>query len=169
MQMQSVNCNRCGAPLEVASSANYVTCNHCSTQLKIRRTESTAFTEQLDQLESNQGEMLEKLDRLERQSRLATLERDWDNQVQEFMVTDNNGVKKLPSEGNAVFGMIFVVAFGIFWMTMASRISPPMALFGVLFIAFGIFGCLRVRNKSEELRRARRRYQQQRREIMEKD
>ena len=169
MEMQSLNCNHCGAPLEVASSANYVTCSHCSTQLKIRRTASTAFTEQLDQLESNQGEMLEKLDRLERQSRLATLERDWDNQVQDFMVTDNDGVKKLPTEGNAIFGMIFVVAFGIFWMAMASRISPPMALFGILFIAFGIFGSLRVRNKAEEFRRARRRYQQQRREIIEQD
>ena len=32
---------------------------------------------------------------------------------------------------------IFVVCFGIFWTIMAGSMFPPMAIFGILFVAIG--------------------------------
>ena len=81
MQLESLNCNNCGAPLEVAATSNFVTCNHCSTRLAVRRTESSAFTEQLEDIGAKQDEMLNRLKRIERQTQLSDLDREWESNL----------------------------------------------------------------------------------------
>ena len=40
MNAETLNCNNCGAPINVPAAAKYATCAHCGTQLAIRRTDS---------------------------------------------------------------------------------------------------------------------------------
>ena len=51
MKLESLNCNKCGAPLQVPAGVNHLTCNHCGTPLVVRRTESISYTEKLAEVE----------------------------------------------------------------------------------------------------------------------
>ena len=68
MAVERLTCNSCGAPLEVPSSANYVTCNHCSTQLTIRRQENVTFTESLERLAERTDQLTEQVENLSGQN-----------------------------------------------------------------------------------------------------
>lgn len=50
MKVIPLNCNHCGAPLEVAAKAKFVTCGFCNTRLSIQQTGSTYSTEVLEDL-----------------------------------------------------------------------------------------------------------------------
>jgi len=45
MNLEALNCNNCGAPINVPPTANFVTCKGCGAQLIIRRTEEATYTE----------------------------------------------------------------------------------------------------------------------------
>ena len=57
MKLLALNCNRCGAPLEVPQKAKFITCTFCQTQLSIQRSGGAAYTEALEEL----GERTEQL------------------------------------------------------------------------------------------------------------
>ena len=50
MELETLSCNNCGAPLEVPPGANFVTCAHCGSRLAIKRTDNASYTEVLDQI-----------------------------------------------------------------------------------------------------------------------
>ncbi|MCG8650954.1 MAG: hypothetical protein MI861_14035 [Pirellulales bacterium] len=166
MELDTLNCNCCGAPLEVSRSTNFVTCNHCSAQLHVRRTESSAFTEQLGKLQSNQDEMLEKLERLERDSELAKLDRQWESEKERYMVETKNGGRKLPSEAGSAFGMVAAAIFGVIWIFVTLSVFPPMALFGVVAIVMGAIASANANAKARDYRRAYQKYRRQRDDML---
>ena len=47
MSLDRLNCNNCGAWLEVAPSANFVTCRECGARLAVHRTSTSTYTEVL--------------------------------------------------------------------------------------------------------------------------
>lgn len=47
MELQTVQCSQCGAPLPIADATRFVTCAYCRARLAIRRTAAALFTEQL--------------------------------------------------------------------------------------------------------------------------
>jgi Flp pilus assembly protein TadB len=167
MHLETLNCNNCGASLSVSEEANFVTCNHCSTQLAIRRTESTTFTQKLDQIESKQEEMQDTLNRLEQQNKLAQVDRDWERERESFMITDKHGRRHLPNEVMSVFGGVVVIVFGVFWTIMAARIGGgPFVIFGVVFILFGVGVSFFQFQKAKDYRAAQRRYHRHRRQVI---
>lgn len=165
MELETLNCNNCGSPLEVPEVANFVTCNYCESKLAIRRTASTTYTEQLDSIEAKQDELLQKVDALERANRAVILDRNWDRQKQSFMITDNKGRERLPSEGGAI-GSFVGVGFGLFFAFIAGGIFPPMAFFGIIFACIAGFSGMHQLNKTDEYRRAKRDYKRERRSIL---
>ncbi len=165
MQLISLNCNHCGAPLEVAESTKFVTCTHCSTRLAIRHGDGSAFTEQLDQIGERQEEMLDRLERIEHHHAVEALDREWERELVDYMVTDKHGRQHLPSTMSVT--MSFVVAiFGIFWTVMAGAMFPPMAVFGLLFIGFAIFGGLKTHQKAQAYQEGLRRYQSRKAQLL---
>ena len=73
MQTESLNCNNCGAPIEVPGGANFVTCVHCNTQLAIKRTESVAYTETLQRIDRHTEQLADQVAVLTYQNELARL------------------------------------------------------------------------------------------------
>lgn len=166
MDLETLCCNSCGAPLTVPGKTNFVTCNHCSTRLAIRRTESTTFTEQIEQIDAKQDEVLERLDRIEKQNQVADLDRDWAAEQQQFMIRGKNGQKHLPSRAT-VFGGIVAAVFGLFWTIFAGSMFPPMAIVGVIFIVAAIGTSIYANGKMKDYNAAHRRYRRRRRELSE--
>ncbi len=165
MELESLNCNNCGAPLEVSTSANFVTCSHCSTRLAVRRTETSAFTEQLESIDAKQNEMLDRLARIERQTDLADLDRQGEREQAAFMVSDKSGHKRLPFQmGGVISGIVAI--FGLFWTIIAGSMFRPMALFGILFMGIAIYGGFARSRKLQAYEEAHARYQTRKRELL---
>ena len=143
MELESLNCGRCGAPLEVPRTANYVKCNHCDSQLAIRRSPSATFTETVEQLAETTENLSEQVSELTRQNELAALDRQWERERESFMITDKDGGRHLPNEGMAALSGVIVVVFGCLWTVMAIAITwsaPDHGPFQVAKFAFPAFG-----------------------------
>ena len=98
MQIESLNCNHCGAPLEVPQTAKFIKCNHCGNQLVIRRSESATFTETVEQLAETTENLTAQVSKLTKQNEVEALDRQWDREKESFMVADKHGTKHLPSK-----------------------------------------------------------------------
>jgi DNA-directed RNA polymerase subunit RPC12/RpoP len=178
MRIESLNCNHCGAPLEVPQSANYVKCNHCGSQLVIHRSESATFTETVEQLAETTENLAAQVSKLTRQNEVEALDRQWEREKESYMVTNKHGAKHLPSRGGATAAGVMVCVFGVIWTIMAVAITSgapdvgpfqvakfAFPAFGVAFIIFGIFMAMNNYRKAQEYERAYRRYRQRRDEL----
>lgn len=180
--LESLNCNSCGAPLEVPTSAKYVKCDHCNANLKVRRSGGGTFTEAVEQLTETAEDLAQQVAKLTAHNELAELDRRWRRDAQSFMITSKNGQRRLPTEGAAMAAGIGAVVFGGLWTVMAIAITQsapdfgPFAVakfifpaFGFAFIAFGIISAVSVSSKAQDYRRAEERYRRRRRELLKKD
>jgi DNA-directed RNA polymerase subunit RPC12/RpoP len=165
VEITSVNCNNCGAPLEVAPGTNFVTCQHCGSRLAVKRTGSSAYTELLEKLDQKTDVMAEQLAELVRQNEVERIDREWEQERQQYMISGKDGHKHEP---NAVGGVVMAVVmsgFGLFWMIGAASAGAPgpFPLFGLLFIGAAIFFGYKSVTASTQLADAKARYERRRR------
>ncbi len=179
--LERLLCNSCGAPLEVPESANFVRCNHCSTQLAIRREDNVTFTEQLEELTEKTDALADRVDTLTSQNDIAALDREWELDRENYMVSNKHGVRRVPTAGGSVAGGLVAAAFGTFWTVMAfgitsgapdgggfSVIKVVFPLFGLIFIGIGVVSAVASFDKASRYQNAERRYQARRSELQSK-
>jgi preprotein translocase subunit SecF len=166
MKVVTVDCNSCGAPLEVGEKTRFVTCRYCSKRLSIQHSESSVYTEVLDDIKESTDKISQDMEVIKLQNQLEQLDREWMLQRESFMISSKNGGKHLPTGGSAIGG-IFAAAFGVVWIVFASSMGAPaiFPLFGVFFIIFAVFGAVNTTNKATSYRNAHQRYQAHRREL----
>lgn len=70
MQLLTVACNQCGAPLDVPPETSFVTCRHCGAALAVHRNESVAYTRRLDRLDRRTDQLTEWIAEREHQEAL---------------------------------------------------------------------------------------------------
>ncbi len=168
MELTTVSCSSCGAPLRIPADARFVTCNHCSAQLAVKQNESVAFTEQLGEINERTEQIAEDVAELKYRQEIEDIDREWDRQRESFMVTTKHGHRRVPSTAGSVIGGIVIVVFGIFWTAAASQAGAPgiFPLFGVLFILFGIATSVFSFTKAEGYSAAERKYRRRRRDAI---
>jgi LSD1 subclass zinc finger protein len=175
--LESLLCNSCGAPLQIPSSANYVKCNHCHTQLAVHRESGVSFTEAIDKLNQTTENLSEQVSRLAAQQELADLDREWDRRRQDLMISDQDGRRHVPNSTASTIGGIIAVCFGGFWTIMACGITSNspfggvglFPLFGLVFMAFGVYGIFHHNAKAAEYQRAETSYKRQRNKLRKKN
>ncbi len=113
MELESLNCDHCGAPLEIPLTATFVKCNHCGSQLAVRRSESVAFTERVEQLAETTEHLTERISELTRQNELSALDRRWEREQEAFMWKDSTGKLHPPAKSATLVG-ILLAAFTCF-------------------------------------------------------
>lgn len=176
--LESLNCNSCGAPLEIPASARFFKCNHCNANLQVHRSSSGTFTEAVEKLTEQTEALAEQVERLTEQNEVAEFDRRWDIERESFMIESKNGNRQLPTEGTAWASGIVAVGFGTLWTIFAIAITQsapsfgPFAvakvvfpLFGLFFIGFGIFSAMSAHQKSQNYRSAERNYRRRRSEL----
>jgi DNA-directed RNA polymerase subunit RPC12/RpoP len=140
METQSVQCNHCGAPLEVGKATRFVTCQFCNSQLEVKRTESTVFTEEIAKITQNTERMAGSLEVLELQNDLERLDREWaaSNPVS---FNKNGQPVEQTGRGGAAFGMAFAIFFAVICFSMAGAASSFGApgIFALVPVGMGIF------------------------------
>jgi DNA-directed RNA polymerase subunit RPC12/RpoP len=141
MELVSLTCGHCGAPLEVPEGTRYATCGYCSSKLEIHRSGGAIYTEVLEALQKRTAEIADDVEILKLQNELERIDREWQAERESCLSRDKNGNVSEPSAGGGTIGMIVAIGFGIFWIVMAAGSpAPGMALVGVLVIAFAIIG-----------------------------
>ena len=166
MELISLRCNHCGAPLDVKPSTRFVTCGFCRAQLAVHSSGNSCSTELLEELKQTTDMLVRDVAELKGDSELERLDRQWERRRQELMVTDKHGNAHIPNKAIAIGGSVFVTLFGVIWTAFTLRLFPPMALFGLVFIGMAIFTGIYSSQKADRYQRERQAYEQQRRERM---
>jgi len=164
----SVNCNHCGAVLEVDENTRFVTCNYCHSRLAIQSTGSAVFTQVLEKLEERTGQIAGNLKVITKQNELEQLDREWTMAQESLMVSGRNGGRETPSTAGGIVGIIIAVVFGGGWTILVVKIGAPvfMVLFGLVVIMFGIFAGLNALTKAGELGNKRAEYESRRQQLI---
>jgi DNA-directed RNA polymerase subunit RPC12/RpoP len=187
MQLQSLQCNHCGADVEVSPTTKFATCGHCGSRLAVVRTASSTYTELAEKVDQLSDRMQQHLDRLDRRSELEELDRRWALERENYMVSNKHGAKHIPTRSESAIAGTLVTVFGVFWTVMALGIGggigfafggfgngrSPIALipcifpaFGVLIIGMGIYQSMNAYDKASRYERAKSRYEAERRRLM---
>ncbi len=177
MKVISLNCNHCGAPLEVSAKAKYVTCGFCEANLVVEHTGSSYSTAVLEEIRETTAQLARDVAEIKSSSELEQLDKQWERQRSQHMVTGKHGQQSLPTKTGAVVLGTAMGGFGLLWTLFAGGIvsmgigsgAPAFIgifpLFGLIFIGVAVFGAISTYNKADSYERARQRYESQRRQL----
>ena len=138
MQLETLSCNNCGAPIDVPLAANYVSCTHCGSRLAIKRTETAHYTEVLERLEEldvRTQDMEAEVQRLRIHNALKTLDEEWEAQREPFTWQTKDGSLYEPSVAGAYAYLALPVIAIIVSPFIFAFISPSVLLAALLFLA----------------------------------
>jgi hypothetical protein len=167
METLDLTCGHCGAPLSAPSGTRFVTCGYCSARLEIHRSGEAIYTEVLEAIEAKTDQIAENLETIKIQNELERLDREWLQEREGYMIRGKHGATMLPSRTLGTMMTVFAVAFGLFWTMLAGAMFPPMAIFGVIFIAIAVVSGVRGLHKAGQYERGQQAYEERRRELLE--
>ena len=175
METLSVRCNHCGAPLQIGEGTRFVTCQFCQSNLEVKRTDSSVFTEEVAKIAENTGRMAESLEVIELQNEIERLDREWAQKEASYIVHGKNGPVR-PS--SSAFGMAFAVFFAcvcfgmaIFMSNIAGSFHGGFSVMGLVPVGMGVFALVAAAknmNQGAELEKAVAIHQARRAELVAK-
>ena len=169
MELKSVSCGNCGAPLQVPEAVRFLTCNHCGSSLEIKSTDSVTYSEQIAQIDERTERIEQKLEVLELERELDQLDSRWQTTRETLMVSNKDGHKRVPTKTNATIGAFISTIFGLLFVGggLSSGNGVPLAM-GLFAIVVGGCGALFGFTKAGAYADAERRYRNNRREVEER-
>ena len=167
MELLSLACGHCGAPLEVPDGTRYVTCGFCSSKLEVHRSGGAIYTEVLEALQKRTAEIADDVEVLKLQNELERIDREWQADREKCVFHGENGSVIEPSAGCGTIVFVIVIGFAIFFTITAGCLFPPMAFFGLAFIGIAIFGLFSNLKKSNEFNEKKQAYEQRRAEALQ--
>jgi hypothetical protein len=170
MNVISVCCNKCGAPLEVPDKTKFLTCSHCGSKLEVQNSGGAYFTSVLEQIGRRTEKMSDDLETIKHQNDLERIDREWQMKREGLMVRGKDGSESVPSAAGGVIGGGIAVAFGFIWTIAASSMGAPaiFLLFGVFFVGAALYGIISSVHKANEYDSLKQQYESERSEVMSK-
>jgi hypothetical protein len=168
MELVSVSCNHCGAPLEVGDQTRFVTCQFCQNRLAVKHSGSATYTEVIGQIAGNTQQMASNLRVIELQNELERVDREWDSEKGRFCTTNRHGRSSKPSLAVGVVILFMVGAFGVFFAATSSQFGAPaiFPLFGIGFVVIAVICAVSMFTKASGLSEAESGYQHRRAELL---
>ena len=125
MKLLALNCNNCGAGIEVPRKANFVTCGFCDARLRVQHTETSAFTEVLDEMASD-------IKAIKRNTELTRLDQEWMLRRERHQIRGKHGTVTKPSAISGVVMIVIGLVFGAFFIQAAGAFGlVPMAILSI--------------------------------------
>jgi len=170
MELTPVACSNCGAPLQIPPAAQYVTCQHCSTQLEVKRNDSVAWTvkqQQLESIDRRTEQLVDEVAHLRYHSELNHVHRAWEREEQRYMVRDKYGNTHRPSAtGSAIAaGGIVLVGIGLVGIGLMTAGDKTGAVVGVFMMIIGGVSGYYGNQRAIKYQQARRRYRRRCNEV----
>lgn len=166
MELKSLSCGNCGAPLQVPDAVRFLNCNHCGSSLEIKHTDSVTYCEKIAQIDERTVRIEQKLEILELERELEQLDQRWQTTRERLMVSDKNGHKSIPTIGSAMVAATLSTIFGLVFMGggLSSGEGIPLAM-GLGVIVIGGCAALFTYTKASDYANAEQRYRSSRREM----
>ena len=162
MELISLTCNNCGAPLEIPESMEFVTCDHCDSKLKVLKKDNALYTEVLEEINERLDEISGDVEIIKLEKALAKLELNWADEERQY--NKHNRRRRMSPKKSISLGMLAIVAgigLTIVILNMAASqlmlliiIPVSLAIYGV----FLIFRAFRPEQVNEEYESALRKY-----------
>lgn len=145
MELVTLACNECGAPLRVDVGVRFLTCEHCGARLEVHRRDGGAWTKKIEKLE----ERIERLESAQRPRR----RRPWRRRNRETGQEEYASARVALAELGVIV-MVWIGTTDLLWLIVA------------IVIAVAILAVITLRNRAQdEARAARRRARQARRAL----
>lgn len=174
MEIESLSCNNCGAPLEVPSTANFLTCRYCGSRLVVRRTETTHYTELMEQLERSTQQLEDQAEYMRLRNAVDALDADWQRERRRHLIRRPNGSVQAPTRwylGTSI--VVALVVFGLtgLWFYASASAGPGASCFGWIGAVISLAAVAHaawVSNKVSNYNLAKRVYHQERGELLKR-
>lgn len=141
VQLLSMACNNCGAPLRVPADVRFVTCQHCGAQLAVETQEDVAFTRKLDDISTKVDALHEALVDEQR-------EKAFNDELAAKLLTDpDSPFQTIGRSHSIVFRMMLLFA-GVFFLFVGWQFHP---FIGIVMAAIPIFAGLTMASARESL------------------
>jgi DNA-directed RNA polymerase subunit RPC12/RpoP len=165
MKLLTLSCNECGAPLEVPAETKFVTCGYCSARLSVQRTSSAVYTEVIEKIGEQTEKLAKDVEILKLQNELARIDREWSDQRERHMVSGKHG-RHEPGSADVIAPVLVSVVAVVITFGMLASPAPGTALFGLLFIVFGIVMAVANAGKANAYSQAREQYEWRRGQLL---
>jgi hypothetical protein len=171
MPVSSVNCNLCGASLEIPLTTNFATCGNCGARLAIKRTATSIFTESAG--DEPAGRLADQLNELALQNELNRIDLEWQNEREAFLIGNPFGAKNVPRKDGARLGIVFAVVVGIGFIIFtaslprARAIGAPIWAGGIVLLV-GLGSAIQAYSKAAAYERAEAQYRRRREAVTAK-
>ena len=161
-------CNHCGAPLNVAPHTRFCTCSFCGSHLKIHQEGGSVFSEVLSEIQERTARIEEDVQVIRLQNELELLDRNWEKEELRLSTAKKDGTYRKPQQGSSLTGGIIAIVFGLVWAGFVANMNDgsPFALFGLVFVGFGIYNAINGSRKEKTYRQNKAVYEQKRRELL---
>jgi hypothetical protein len=113
-------------------------------------------------------ESSQQLEEIKTQNAIAQLDREWELERENYMMTGRYGNRYLPKTESSIAGGIILVGFGTFWTLMTLSTGAPIffPIFGVVFVGIGVVNCITGIRKAGQYQFAERRYRERRHRLL---
>ncbi|HEY0008263.1 MAG TPA: hypothetical protein VGB55_06045 [Tepidisphaeraceae bacterium] len=128
--------------------------------MKIIHGDNSTYTEVLEAIAEDTQQIASDTAIIRVQNDLERVDREWEAEMQSYMVTSKHG-RHLPSNGDMIAGGI-VILFGIMWTLMVAAVAKFMMVFGLLFVAAGIYAVIATSSKKQRYEDGHARYRTRR-------
>ncbi len=162
MKLLALNCEHCGAPLEVPLLVRHVTCDYCASQLEVRRSGTNSFTEVVEAMEARAEPLARDVELLKRHKELLDLDRQWMRERKRYGFGSDNEMQ-VPSESGAILSGGVLTALGLF-LVVGGTFGGASVLWlpGVLMMIIALASMAYWLPKAEDYKRKQRLYRQRR-------
>ena len=167
--LESLCCNSCGAPLEVPTTANFVKCTQCGSNLKVTRSEGVVLTQAVVKLDVSTKQLAHQVNRLKLQNDLQMLDQEWEKEREQYLIHTKHRAQE-PSIGTALLQGGVPFGFGLFvtYCGLTSYGPNHAPAFGILIAGAGIAIGLSGISKATRYQAALERHRTKREELSAK-
>jgi hypothetical protein len=119
-------------------------------------------------LSAPSAESSQQLEEIKTQNAVAQLDREWELERENYMMTGRYGNRYLPKTESSIAGGIILVGFGTFWTLMTLSMGAPIffPIFGIVFVGIGVVNCITGIRKAAQYQYAERRYRERRHRLI---
>jgi LSD1 subclass zinc finger protein len=157
MELVSLVCGHCGAPLDVPEGTRYVTCGYCSSKLEVHRSGGAIYTEVFEALQRRTEEIADDVEILKLQNELERIDREWQIEREKRLVRGKHGTSEPSIVGSVLLG-ILCLGFGLVFVAAGTK-APPLILFGLGGIVVGLFNLIFGTKKAQDFAALKQQYE----------
>jgi hypothetical protein len=170
MGLESLDCNNCGAPLEVPEGVQFMRCGHCGSRLKIHREASAHYTEVLERIEKTTRQLEDEVRTLRLQNEIRDLDEAWRVHREGLLIRHKDGRAIEPSAAGGIIGGLIGFVGAVIWIFLAVSMQAPaiFPLIGIVFILMAVGSAVFHASRGNQFKEAEAHYQRERRKLEER-